>query len=154
TGEIWVTGVDLGCPAADGSVSVADLARLGSGAVADGGMSCFGAVPISTTATVALTCTGPDATATSTINWLGVAARMTVRLTDGGSSFGARVHPDLAGRTACDTPTNGSWVVRGHFQDPAAESCAGGAATEEAAQLARYRCESIFVVTDVAPATP
>jgi hypothetical protein len=154
TGEVWTTGVDLGCPAADGSVSVADLARLGSGAVTDGGISCFGAAPISTTATIALTCTGPDATATSTINWLGIPARMTVRLTGGGSSFDARVHPDLAGRTACGSPAGGSWVVRGHFEDPAAESCAGGAAIEEGAQLARYRCGSIFVVTDLAPATP
>jgi hypothetical protein len=154
TGEVWADGVDLSCPAIDGPVSVADLVRLGSGAVADGGISCFGAVPISTTATIALTCTGPDATATSTINWLGIAARMTIRLASGGSSFDARVHPDLAGRTACDTPTGGSWVVHGHYADPAAESCAGGAATEEAAQLARYRCGSIFVVTDLTPATP
>ena len=154
TGEVWSAGVDLGCPAVDGPVSVADLVRLGSGAVADGGASCFGAVPIATTAAIALTCSGPDASATSTVNWLGMPARMTVRLTGGGASFDGRIHPDLAGRTACDQPTDGSWVVRGHFQDPAAEGCAAGAATEDAAQVARYRCGSIFVVTDLTRATP
>jgi hypothetical protein len=77
---------------------------------------------------------------------------MTVHIVDGTAAFDGRVQPDLAGRTACDVPPNDRWVVEGHFQDPGAESCAAGAASDEAAELARYRCRSIFVVTALTPA--
>jgi hypothetical protein len=77
---------------------------------------------------------------------------MIVHLVDGSSSVDARVHPGLAGRTSCAAPPTGRWVVQGHFDDPAATECATG--SDGAAELARYRCRAIFVVTELAPAAP
>ncbi|HXU84337.1 MAG TPA: hypothetical protein VN773_00885 [Verrucomicrobiae bacterium] len=152
TGEIWAKGVALSCPPVDAFVGVADLARLASGSVPDGGASCFGDVRVATTARIAVTCVGPDAQSTSTTDWLAAPARMAIHVVDGTAAFDARIHPDLAGRTACDVPPNDRWVVEGHFQDSGAESCAAGAASDEAAEMARYRCRSIFVVTALTPA--
>jgi hypothetical protein len=151
TGEIWAQDVPLACPSVDGPIDIADLARLGSGVPGDGGASCFGDVPITTTATVTLTCTGPDASATGSAGWLARPAGMTMRLTEDAAAIDARVHPDLAGRLSCDQPA-GRWVATGHFADPGASECGAGAASDDAAELARYRCRSIFVVTDVSPA--
>ncbi|HEX2756111.1 MAG TPA: hypothetical protein VHM48_11640, partial [Candidatus Limnocylindrales bacterium] len=154
TGEIWAQDVPLACPQVEGQVDLAEVVRLTSGTVADGGVSCFGQVPISIAASVAVTCAGPDAASTDTANWLAEPARMTLRLTAGAASLDARVHPDLAGRTSCDPVSGTTWTVRGHFQDPAAEGCAAGAASVEVAEMARYRCRSIFVVTDLTPVAP
>jgi hypothetical protein len=146
-GEVWAKDVDLGCPPANAAVALADLARLGSGATSDGGLACFGDAPLSTTASLAIVCTGPDATATGTTNWLAAPARMTARLGDGSTVFEARIHPDLAGRTACGQPTAGEWTVEGHFSDSEASACSNGAGSDAAAEQAVYRCRTIFVVT-------
>jgi hypothetical protein len=153
-GEVWAKDVDLGCPPASAAVTVADLARLGSGATPDGGLACFGDAPISTAASVTLECHGPDASATGTTNWLGLPARMTARLGDGSTVFEARVHPDLAGRTVCGQPTAGGWTVDGHFSDSEAEACGTGASSDAAAALATYRCRTIFVVTGLTATAP
>ena len=155
TGEIWAKNLDLACPPAAAPVALAEIARLTSGAVTDGGLACFGDVPVSTTGTISIACPGPDAGSTDPVAWLAAPARMTVRLSDGGVFVDARVHPDLAGRTSCDAGDPATrWVATGHFDDPDAPSCALASPTEATAALATWRCRAMFVVADLTPVVP
>jgi hypothetical protein len=150
-GETWAVQAGLSCPRADRPVTLADVGRLSSGAVADGGLSCFGARTITTTAAfVQVGCAGADPRSTDVVSWLASPARMTLLLTDGSATVTARVHPELAGRTACDIAPEARWMVDGHFDDRASASCGGG--DDPAAVIARYRCRSTFIVTDLRPA--
>ena len=152
TGETWATGQALDCPRSDGPIAFGDLSRLTSGAVADGGVSCFGRSTITTTAAVKVVCSGPEARATSLANWLASPARMTIEMTDAGATISARAHPDLAGRTPCETPTDQRWLIEGHFDDADAATCATGSATDSIGAGAEYRCRTTFVVTALMPA--
>ncbi|MBA2382493.1 MAG: hypothetical protein H0V73_10330 [Chloroflexi bacterium] len=153
TGEVWAQNAPLACPPAGTPVPVADLVRL-AGDVPDGRVSCFGSVPFTATASIQIGCADPSPSATQVAGWLAAPARMTMRLTDEGSTVEARVHPDLAGRTACDPQPGGRWSVTGHFDDPDAASCGLAAGTPAAAELAIYRCRSIYVVTELTRARP
>lgn len=150
TGETWAGPLALGCPPTDRPVMLADIGRLSSGAVPDGGLSCFGTRTITTTASIQVTCGGTDPHSTDPVNWLAAPARMTVLLTDDVATVTARVHPELAGRADCDVTPAAPWTVTGRFDDPAAATC--GVGSDATAVMARYRCRSIFVVTDLRPA--
>jgi hypothetical protein len=152
TGEKWAAEQALTCPRADQPVSLADIARLSSDAAADGALSCFGRATIETSGAVQVGCNGPVPRATDLVNWLASPARMTLQLTDVGSSVAARAHPDLAGRTPCETTGGGRWTVEGHFDDADSASCAAGAPSEAVGAVARYQCRLIFVVTRMTPA--
>ena len=152
-GEIWAESVDLACPAVDGGpIALGDLARLTAPDNPDGGLGCFGSVPVQVRATVTIACPGPDANATATTGWIAAPARMTIHLAGGTAALDARVQPALAGRTRCDTPGGIGAILTGRFDDPDAATCASGAATADLADVARYRCRSLFVVTDLAVA--
>jgi hypothetical protein len=148
-GEIWAQDVDLACPPTDQPVAFADLVRLGTGTVPDGGVGCFGNVPVTITATVTPTCTGVEPTGTG---WLAAAAGISLRLTDGDLALDARVHPDGVDAVDCATLPTGRATVTGHFDDEDATSCGTRPESEAAGTLAVYRCRTVFVVTELAPA--
>jgi hypothetical protein len=151
-GELWAQDVALGCPAADQPIALADIARLGGGAIPDGGLSCYGDAALTTSASVQISCAGTEPSSTDAVAWLAAPARMTARLSDADAAIDVRVHPELAGRTPCDRAPGERWTVTGHFDDVDSESCATTAPNEAAGELAIYRCRTIFVVTDLAPA--
>jgi hypothetical protein len=76
---------------------------------------------------------------------------MTIQMRDAGATIVARAHPDLAGRTPCETTPDQRWLVEGHFDDVDSASCATGAATEATGAVAEYRCRTTFVVTRLTP---
>jgi hypothetical protein len=152
TGETWAAEQALNCPPADGPVAFGELSRLASGAVADGGLSCFGRSTITTSATVQVACSGPSPRSTALENWLASPAGMTIRMQDAGATIDARAHPDLAGRTPCETSPDQRWLVEGHFDDVDSAACATGAGTGSIGTVAEYRCRTTFVVTRLTPA--
>lgn len=145
-GETWAKDLELGCPGTEASISLAVLSGLASAAPGDGGVSCFGESELSVSATVTITC---SAGSTNAGAWLAGPPTILVHLSDGTASLDARGHPDLAARSVCEFGT-GAAVVRGHFGDPDAEACASGEPTPDDRDVARYRCRSIFVVSDIA----
>jgi hypothetical protein len=165
TGETWARVLDLSCPAAGQPVSLAELARLSSGGVADGGLSCFGRKTVSTTAFLRkVTCSGLQPFSSIQPDWLGSPDRPSWLLTPSASvpgatpqpspafSVAARIHPDLAFTMSCDSLADVAWVVEGRFDDPDSTSCEAGAASGDVAQFQAYRCRSIFVITKLTPA--
>jgi hypothetical protein len=151
TGETWAAEQGLNCPPADGPVALSELSRLASGAVADGGLSCFGRSTITTSAIVQVVCSGPSPRATALENWLASPSGMTIQMQDAGATITARAHPDLAGRTPCERTSDQRWLVEGHFDDVDSASCATGSATEATGAVAEYRCRTAFVVTRLTP---
>ena len=163
TGETWARVLDLGCPSVSGPIALADLGRLASGAVPDGGLSCFGRKTISTTAFLRqVSCSGLQPFSSIQPDWLGSPDRPSWLLTPKASvpgatpqpspavSVPARIHPDLAFTMSCDSLPDVAWVVEGHFDDLDAISCDTGAA--DVAEIQIYRCRSIFVITKLTPA--
>ena len=153
-GEVWAKNVDLGCPPANAQVALADLARLGSGATPDGGLACFGDGPIATTASLAIVCNGPDATATGNDELArgagpddGPPGRRLDRLR------GPRP-PRSRGPHGVRPADGGDVGVDGHFSDSEAQACGGGASSDAAAALAIYRCRTTFVITGLTASSP
>jgi hypothetical protein len=151
TGETWAVEQALNCPPSDGPIAFSDLSRLASGAVVDGGLSCFGRSTITTSATVHVVCSGPSPRATALEDWLASPAGMTIQMQDAGATITGRAHPDLAGRTPCETPPDQRWLVEGHFDDVDSGSCGVGSATDAIGAAAEYRCRTTFVVTRLTP---
>jgi hypothetical protein len=144
TGETWVEPIPLDCPSPNGLVSLADLARLGSGTIPGGGVTCFGDADITTSATLHVDCISPLPAPRP--DWIASGSGATARMSDAGVSFVGQV--DLAGGDGiCGSPQDVRWNIEGHFDDPDSSACGTGSATDPAAILDRFRCRSTFVVT-------
>jgi hypothetical protein len=144
TGQAWAKALPLDCPAPDTLVSLADMARLASGAFPDGGLSCFAGRTITTRGNLHLGCA--PSRPTPAANWLSQASAVSFVLTDGVPTFTGRVRPEDV-QAFCNMPQDANWNVEGHFDDPGSASCAAPAAADPAALAARYQCRSLFVVT-------
>jgi hypothetical protein len=142
TGETWAKVLPLDCPSPDGLVGLADVERLATWSASDGGLSCFGDRTITTAAMVHVVC--KPSSSTPAAAWLSSPSPASLVMTDGASTFEARLHPDAVEST-CKIPQDVRWNVEGHFDDPDSASCATGSAAD--AVVARYQCRSIFVVT-------
>jgi hypothetical protein len=144
TGQAWAKPLPLACPASDGLVSLVDLARVATGAVSDGGLSCFGGRTITTRATLRADC--DQSRTTSGVDWLARPSAASMVMTDGGATFTGRISPENV-VAMCAIAGDASWNVEGHFDDPDSSACGVGSATDPAVIAARYECRTNFVVT-------
>jgi hypothetical protein len=148
TGEIWAQDLDLGCPAADGVVRLADLQRLATGPTPDGGLSCFHGTTITTRANVHVDCGQVVPGSSNPGDWIEATAWPSFVMTDGGATFAGRVAPASVG-SVCNMSQDASWTIEGHFGDADAASCAPSSPSD----LATYRCGTVFVITGLTAAS-
>lgn len=156
--ERWLAKGRPDCPTA-GSLDLADLTRLTTGADAVGGgaaLGCFGSTTLRLRGTVELRC-GLEARPAwdLTPDWLGANAFYQLALGDGDTVVVARPHPSLGVPLACDSLDDAPRTIEAHFDDPAAAACEAtprdGAASSDVLVVAAYWCRTTLVVDRLTP---
>lgn len=138
---------------------MSDLAGLTGGATPAGrygSLACLGDQETEIEADVTLVCDPESATPATTPAWLSVEGGRSLVLTDGGATIPARPDPSLTVPFGCGEE-GGRYLVRAHFDDPAAATCEvrrdrrrEAPALDE--RIARHLCRQQFVVTELVPA--
>ncbi len=154
----WLAKGRQDCPDA-GSVDLADLARLTTGAdgVAGGAaIGCFGSATLRLHGTVELRCGLASRPAWElTPHWLGANASHQLVLGDGPTLVLARPHPALGMPLACESLDDAPRAIEAHFDDPASGACEAtprnGPAPPDVRLVATFWCRTTLVVDRLTP---